>query len=163
MKKRGRWSRRKSGPSKYNKQREGKMPSFAVEGERNLFFFWRVSALAHSPAQVRPLTDSFIITISADALRTRERNKIQRDAIQWRRDRLALFFFFSRFILIYCQTNSAIQSIPLMPSKSLAIVHSEQFPACNWKPTSQGSLSSTTILRWKLWYRNRFNVSKERY
>ena len=82
MKKRGRWSRRKSGPSKYNKQREGKMPSFAVEGERNLFFFWRVSALAHSPAQVRPLTDSFIITISADALRTRERNKIQRDAIQ---------------------------------------------------------------------------------
>ena len=46
------------------------------------FLFWRVSALAHSPAQVRPLTDSFIITISADALRTRERNKIQRDAIQ---------------------------------------------------------------------------------
>ena len=37
------------------------------------FLFWRVSALAHSPAQVRPLTDSFIITISADALRTRER------------------------------------------------------------------------------------------
>ena len=73
MKKRRRWSRRKSGPSKYNKQREGKMPSFAGEGERNLFFFWRVSALAHSPAQVRPLTDSFIITISADALRTRER------------------------------------------------------------------------------------------